>query len=363
MVSIVIQDNSLTDLVNAGLTVRHYAKRDINSKVYLESIEQKEQLWSNLEKYVDQKDRSLLILNFPLPSEETLEKIDLRPYEYSILSIPSELLTVTHKSKKILLEKGIVSMPQRNTYKCFPGEYVDQVEKKWMRISRIMSFEDKPGLINERDKQIIKGMLKTIRDPHLVIEKISEDDATFFSEAGEKVVPDTAKHIRKAGIEIVITSSKGCDLVQNAFYHFLECRTTPLGIKGMDESVILTMAPTFAYHMIRKCDIPTFGEVKSGKGAAIITKALDDVSMGILLGRISQRIVPIRFGKPKNVVEKTLKRRLIGGKGPKGRSYRGIKGRFPELEVKSRIIHAPRNAFENVIDVLRETGTAFEIKA
>lgn len=372
MVSIVVPESSLTDLINAGLTVRYYHKKDVDTEVHFVNVKNRDQFWNDIGRYIDEKDRSLLILNFPLPSEEILKKIKLRPYEYSILNIPSELIAVTPQSKKILLEKGIVSMPQRATYKCFPGEYTDKVERRWVRLSKLISFEREIGSINEKRVRILKGLLKIMgEDPHLAIQKIESDDVDFLCGAGTEEIP-ISKHLEKRDLEVVFTQCKGFDLFKAAFYHFLHCRKTPLGIKGEHESIILTEAPTFARYIFQKCNLTTKDEIRSGKGAAISTSILDETDIGILVGRLSQRNVTIEFsGKPKYVVLRTLKRRLIGEKGSGGRSYRGIKEKYPELEfmkrytgeVRKNIIYTPRYAFENVVDTLKETGTEFKIMA
>lgn len=362
--SIVIPKNSLTDLINAGLTVRHYTKKGEETKVRFVNEMEKEEFWNNIKKYADEKDRSLIILNLPLPSEETLKNIDLRPYEYSILYIPSEFITVTPQSRKILLEKGIVSMPQRDPYKCFPGEYIDKVEKRWMKIGKIVSFENELGSVSKRSIHIVKGLLKLIgENPLLAIQKIADDDVAFFDEAGKRPIGRIYKHIRKPDLEIVFTKGRKLDLIRIAFDHFLIRGKTPIGIKGEDESVILTDAPTFAHYIINKCNIKAKDQMKFGKGAAIIMDITDDANIGILIGRLSQRNVLVKFGKPKFVVKKTLIRKLVGGRGPEGRFYRGIKEKYPEIEIKKDIITIPRDAIENVIDALKETGTEFKIMA
>ena len=364
MVSIVIPENSLIDLINAGLTVRHYTKKGEETKVLIVNEMEKEEFWNDIKKCADEKDRSLIILNFPLPSEEVLENIDLRPYEYSILYIPSEFISVTPESRKILLQKGIVSMPQREPYKCFPGGYIDRVEKRWMKIGEIVSFENELGPVREGIIQTIGGLLKKAKeDPSLTIQKIARNDAAFFYEAAKEPIPEISKHIEKPDLEIVFTKGRGSDLLRIAFDHFLACRKTPIGVRGEDESVILINAPTFAHFVMDKCDFKAKEQMKLGKGAALTLGIFDDANIGLLVGRLCQKNVLIKFGKPRFVVEKTLKRKLVGGKGPGGRFYRGIKEKYPDLEIKKDIITAPMNAFENVIDTLKETGTDFKIMA
>lgn len=360
MVSIVIPKNSLPDLINAGLTVRHYTKKSEKTNVYSVSETAIEKFWSEIRKYVDKNDHSLIILNLPLPSEETLKSIDLKPYEYSILYIPSELVSMTPQSKRILLEKGIVFMPQRSTSKCFPGEYIDKVEKRWMAINKILSFESE--LTDQKSTDIIIGLLRLSEEnPLLAIERIAEDDADFFRKKGKEALPKTLKQIEMPSLEIRFTEAKRIDLIPIAFYHFLSNRKIPIGIKGESESVVITESPTFADSIFDEYNIKAVHKMKLGKAAAILTDLVDDVSIGLLLGRLSQRNVLIEFGYPKFVVRKTLLRKLVGGKGPKGRVYKGLKERYPNLLVKKDTIRTPRAAIENVIDILRETGTEFKI--
>ena len=365
MVSIVVPENSLIDLINAGLTVRHFTKKgEETPKVFLVHELEKEEFWNDVKKYADEKDRSLLILNFPLPEERVLKNIDLKPYEYSILYIPSEFISMTPQSRKILLEKGIVSMPQREPYKCFPGEYIDKVEKRWMKISKTVSLENELVPIRERSIRIIDGLLKIVKeDPLLAIGKIAKDDVAFFDEAARESIPEISRRIGKPDLEIVFAEGRGSDLIRVALDHFLSCRKTPIGVRGIDESVILTNAPTFAHYIMNECDISVKEQIRLGKGSAFTLDIIDDANIGLLVGRLSQKNVLIKFGKPSFVIEKTLKRKLVGGKGPSGRFYRGIKEKYPELEIKKGMIATPRDAFENVIDTLKETGTEFKIMA
>lgn len=360
MVSIVIPKDSLPDLINAGLTVRHYNRKGEEAKVYLISEVLKEKFWKEIRRYADKRDRSLIVLNFPLPSEETLKKISLRPYEYSILYIPSELISMTPQSKKILLEKGIVFMPQRSIYKCFPGEYIDKIERKWMKINEILSFEN--ASIDEKYIDTIKGLLKVSgKNPLQAIERIAEDDLDFFDRKSEETFSKTLKHIKKPNFEIWFTGGKGIDLIQAALHLFLSSKKTPIGIKGKKESAIITESSTFADHIFNKYDIKAKHKMKFGKGAAILTDFINDVDMGFLVGGLSHENIIIEFGHPKFVVKKTLLRKLVGGTGPNSRMYIGLKSKYPNIEIKKNYIKTPRAAIENVIDTLRETGTEFKI--
>jgi hypothetical protein len=363
VVSIVIQANSLPDFVNAGLTVRHYKMKGEEAKVYFLSEAKSEEFWSRIEKYVDKRDRSLIILNFPLPSKEILESINLEPYEYSILYIPSILISMTPQSKKTLLEKGIVFMPQRAIYKCFPGEYIDQVEKRWMSINQAISFESE--LEYKKDISIIVGLLKmSQKDPHLTIDKIANNDLEFFGNLGKESIPEIHRYIERPNLGIGFTESSGVDLIQIALGRFFsdkKIKKTLIGIKGKKGSLILTASPTFADHIFNKDQIKARHIMNFGKGAALLTDQIDDTSISLLVGRLSQQNVFIEFHDSKFVVKKTLLRKLMGGKGPGGRIYKGLKETFPEIDVKKDMIKTPIAAFENVIDTLKETGTEFRI--
>jgi len=364
VVSIVIPDNSVIDIINAGLTMRYYAKKDQKAEVHCVDPMKSDQFWSNIKDYIDKSDDTLLILDFPLPSKEILENIDLEPYEYSILNVPSELIAVTSEDREKLLEKGIVSMPQRSAYKCFPGEYIDKVERRWMSIGKKISFESMSESIDEETIKIAEGLLRTIgKDRDLAIDRVKENDVDFFCYASEPKAPKTLKHISKPDLELVFTSCSGFALFEIAFDHLLKCGKTPLGVMGDKKCVIMTMAPSFAHFWFERCDIIREAEIKFGRGAAIAASNIDDATMGMLIGRLAQRIIAIEFEQPKLAVRKTLMRRLVGGQGPKGRFYHGIKEKYPDLNVRKNIIDTPRDAFENVVDTLKETGARFRIVA
>ena len=360
MTSIVFPENSVTDLINAGLTARHYTMKSKEVRIFAIKETEKDVFWNNIQGYVDEESHSLVILNLPLPSEEALRNLDLRPYQQSIIHVPSKFMIITPQSRRILLEKGIVSMPQRPPYKCFPGEYTDHVEKRWMKIGKILSFGNELGSLSER--RIVRGLLKQMeRNPELVIQRIAENDVDFFEAVGEGPLPKISRQIVKPDCEIVSAEGTTSELIPVAFDHFLDSGKTPLGIKGTEDHLILTKSPTFASSIVNRCGLVTKSEKKFGKGAIMVLQKKDDLDIGLLMGRISQKTVFIRFGKPRFAVKKTLMRRIVGGLGPKGRSYRGISEEYPGIEIKKDIIVAPRDAVEDIIDSLRETGTEFEI--
>lgn len=362
MVSIIIPENSPVDLINAGMSLRHYTKKGDSLSINILNENDKEKFWNNIKKYIDEKDHTLLILNFPLPSEEILKNLKIEPYEYSILYIPSKFISVTPQIKKILLEKGIVSMPQREPYKCFPGEYIDEMEKKWIEIGKRISLKNDLDEKPAKHNKIINGILKKMEEnPMQVVKKIANDDTDFFIEASQSELPEVLKHIKKTDLEIISTKGKRPELVRLAVIHFLDCKKPLIGVKGVDSSLILTNAPTFAQFIIDDAKINTEVRWKFGGGAAMFIKTVEDTDIDFLLGRLSQKKLFIKFGSPKNVVKKTLRRRLLGGKGPKGRVYRGVKDIFPNIEIIQNIISLPRDAIEYVTDIFKETGTEFEL--
>jgi len=362
MISIIIPKNSLADLINAGMTHRYYAKKGEKVNINIINTEEKEDVWKNIKLYVDENG-TLLILNFPLPSDlNILKNLKLEPYDYSILYLPSKMIPITPIYKKILLEKGIVTMPKRELYKCFPGEYADKIEKKWIEISKIISLADKPKDLNEEYIKIVNGVLKAAeKNPNLAIEKISNDDIDFFVNESQISHPEELEHIEGPDHEIITTDCKKEELIPLAFYHFLHHRKNLIGVKGIDSLLILTVAPTFAIRIIEDNGFNTEGLWKFGDKAGIFIDIKDESDMPFLVGRLSQRNIFIEFGYPKYVVKKTLTRRLIGGKGPGGRSYRGVKDYYPSIEINKNIISLPTIAFENVIHVFQETGTKYKV--
>lgn len=362
MKSIIIPKNSLADLINAGMTVRFYKKKGEEINLNIINAEEKEEVWKNIKSYAVEEG-TLLILNFPLPSDlKILKNLNLEPYDYPILYLPSIKIPITPIYKKILLEKGIVSMPKRQLYKCFPGEYTDKIEKKWIEMSKLISLPVKPKNLNEKYVNIIKGILKTAENnPKLVIDKISNNDINFFLDESQNSSTEDLKHIQGSDYEIIETNSKREELIPLAFYHFLRHRKNIIGVKGIDSFLIHTVAPTIAFHIFKDYEINTEGLWKFGDNASMFIDIKEESDMPFLVGRLSQKKIFMEFGSPKYVVKKTLTRKLFGGKGPGGRSYRGVKDNYPSIEKFKNIISLPINASENVIHVFQETGTKYEI--
>jgi len=362
MVSIVIPKNSLSDVINAGLAHRYYTNKESKVKLYTVSEDKKKQFWLNIRKYVDSRDRSLLILDYPLLTEEEMKQVNLRPYEYSVLYIPSKLLAVSPEDRKILLEKGIAVVPPRDIWKCFLGNYDGQVEMKWMEINRIISLEAVSQTNSQHTINVIKGLLKTSEEnPNLAIEKVAEDDMNFFEKLGERRVPRFQREVCEPDIELISATGKMSELLQIAFVDLLNHRKIPLGIKSKDLFMFLIDSPTFASHVLADWKLKPTCQFRFGKNVAICTKVLDDVRIGMLLGKLSQVHILLRVGRPELAAQRTLYRRLLGGPGPGGRVYRGIRERFPDLEFRNNMVNTPRRALEEVIDTLKETRTKYEI--
>jgi hypothetical protein len=362
MVSIVIPKNSLSDLINAGLACRYYVSKGERVKLHLIDENKKEQFWTSVRQYVDKQDGSLLILNFPLSTEDELKHIDLEPYEYSILYIPGKSLAVTQENRKILFEKGIASVPPRDFWKCYPGNYDGEIERRWMEINRIVSLMEKPQTEDKLKMKIARGFLEAVEtDPKMTVERIAKDDRGFFEKLGENDIPKFERVLFEPNFELISAKGRGSHLLQIAFSDALNHRKFPLGIKGEEKVIFLIDSPTFAEHVFSQRKMKYKYQMKFGENAAFCTDLLDDVHLGSLLEVLARKKVFLKFWKPELVARRTLSRRLVGGKGPDGRSYRGIKDEFPELEVRNNVITAPREALEAVFNTLKETRTKYEI--
>lgn len=363
MVSIAIQENSLTDIINAGLTVRHYHKQDKDTNIHLIKEKKSDYFWLNLNRFADKNDNMLLIINIPVSNHEILEKIDMEPYEKSIIYLPSKNLSIDRESKKILLEKGIVTMPQRNTEKCFSGNYKGKIENRWMNICNLISFENKIYRIYNKTKKIIDGFItQSIKNPYKVIDFISNNDINFFENEGE-IILDKIKprSCLKSTFKILYSDYSGIDLFRAAIQLYLFIKNVPISIKGKEETLLLTNTPTLTKIIMKKCKINPKENIKLGKGLAMFLKEKEDINIGILMGKITPTKLIIQFNPPQSAHMKTLRRRLIGGPGPEGRLYRGLIEKYPEIEIKAPYIETPRDALENVIDVLVETGAEYDI--
>lgn len=360
MVYIVVPENSLVDMINAGLTLRHYWKKGESPTVNLVSESNCSIFWENIRDFVDPKDKRLVILNLSLPSEEVLKDIDLKPYESAILYVPSQFIAITPQIKKLLLKKGVVSMPQRAPHKCFPGEYTNEVENRWMEISKIASLDEELPSIGKEELDIIGGLLKRVNeDVNESIKRIAADDLNFFLEAGKKPLAGVQTRIERPDVDILSVSEDDTDLARIALNDFLESRKTPIGVSGETRSVILTITPTFASQVMRKCDFEVMSQTRLGKGAIFFLERSNLTLLSLLVGKLARETISIKFDQPKYVIRKTLIRRLIGGPGPQGRVYRGVKGLNRDM-IHKDIISAPQNAVEDVVDVLRESGSRFE---
>jgi hypothetical protein len=203
-------------------------------------------------------------------------------------------------------------------------------------------------------------------EPASLISNIANDNEAFFEKIG-KAQPEAqfTKHIINDNFEAIVLAENqpDTDALQTAFMHSVRFRKFPISVKGSKGSVVLTDSPTLAGYVFHGYNVKPRARIRLGNQAAILTKNIEDVEMGAVIGQLAKQNIRIRItGKPKTVGRKTLRRRLIGGKGPKGRSYRGIKDKYPEIQLENGIITAPRKAVEEVVGTLRETGTDYEIE-
>jgi len=363
MVTIAILENSVTDIINAGLTKKYFMKNDVETQIHFINENKINHFWNNVKKYTNKNDDTLIIINIPLPHNETLQKLELEPYEKTIFYLPSKKLSITESNKKILFDKGIVTMKQRENYKCFYGHYKRSIVNTWMKFCRLISFEFNIPRIYKKTKLILDGIINiSLNNKELAIEKILENDISFFFDEGEFLSVDSKiRDCKKQGFLLFNSAYSGISLLRASIQEFLKTKLVPIGIKGENEYLLLTSTPNFTNHILHECKFRDNFSILFGNGAAIFFNENDYDAFFITIGKTTPIEIMIRYDEPTLVHERTLKRRLIGGPGPEGRRYHGLNEKYPNLIVDGKYVVTPRNAIEEVIDILTESGSSYKI--
>jgi len=331
MVTIAILENSVTDIINAGLTKKYFMKNDVETQIHFINENKINHFWNNVKKYTNKNDDTLIIINIPLPHNETLQKLELEPYEKTIFYLPSKKLSITESNKKILFDKGIVEFNIPRIYK--------------------------------KTKLILDGIINiSLNNKELAIEKILENDISFFFDEGEFLSVDSKiRDCKKQGFLLFNSAYSGISLLRASIQEFLKTKLVPIGIKGENEYLLLTSTPNFTNHILHECKFRDNFSILFGNGAAIFFNENDYDAFFITIGKTTPIEIMIRYDEPTLVHERTLKRRLIGGPGPEGRRYHGLNEKYPNLIVDGKYVVTPRNAIEEVIDILTESGSSYKI--
>jgi hypothetical protein len=364
-VNVVTQLSSIHSLVNLALTIKELHKEGKNASYIFIPDDDLSNFWNNIQRYVDPKDRSLIILDIIHPESDVLEKIQFEPWKSVILYLISDLNAPNKRERELISEKGISITPLRRMSECFIGDVTGENEK-WIYYNKIISLEEKPDDLNKNDLSILRGIIGSCFKPRdEAIRYIQEGNIDFFLKLGredknEDIIVKTDQD-RICSIEAKRSSP---EFYGKAFETFLKCKFDPIAIYS-PISAIFTSKPTYYIQ-----NSPFKVRYRFGKGAIMSYGRLDKETISYFVGvGSSSRLLIEITNKPNNISYKTLKRRLFGGntserKGEKvyGKKYRSLKDSFKEIEsISNDKFLIPQNSFENVNALLHESGATYKV--
>ncbi len=363
MVNVVAPKGSPQAIINLGLTIKELQKIGRNGKPVL--ADEPEQFWNNLDKYVDESDKSLIILDMPHPKAGKS-----RPVQAAVIYIPSELNAPNIEERQTMLENGISVVPERKSSECFLGDLTKE-NKKWRDISSIISLEPKPKRLNEEQSSIIRGIVDVSqRSLSVAVDKVAEDDMYYFRKLGSETKRKSdLKVVTENGLcEIEIRANSQKDIGE-IFEAFLSCEKDPVIIKGV-LSGIFTIKPSLVEEIAASFKSKLKPIAIFGKASLLSPETIAYENLLFLAGKADRDLITLKIAPPKYVSDKTLRRWLVGGEtseakegGKKYRkTYHGLKENFPGLKFLAKnILSVPGEAYENTIARLHESGSEFQI--
>lgn len=378
MVNVVVPRNSVHALVNLALTMKELGREGKKARYQLVDEEQTNTFWKNLPKYVDRNDMSVIILDIPHPEFDALKQIALEPWKSVILYVPSELNAPNREERELMMEKGISVVPPRKTYESFLGDISSQNEM-WRNFSKILSMEERGENIDEKELYIVKGIIEVaITSPRDAIDHIMKDSVDYFHDVGSKHrQPDFVLHTPSERICFVEVKRMSPKFYGNAFETYMKCNVDPIGIYGA-MNAIFTIKPTFCMRLgeqetKEKVSKKKFSFLtRFGKGAIIgFSGQVDRSTVGYFSGICQRPQLLLKVSAPKFVTQKTLRRRLLGGKTSEKiegeryeKRYRGLAEHFSDLKFLTEdTLLVPEDAFENTIALLHRSGANYQLLA
>ncbi len=367
MVNVVVPEKSVQGTVNLALTINELKRQHRNATYQFVPESQQSDFWKNLRKHADKTDNSLLILDMPHPELSEVSGIELKPWQTTVIYIPSELNAPNREERDALVEKGISVVPARKTFECFVGDLTAENEA-WRNMSKILSMEEKSANIDRDELAAARGIAeKAIQAPKETINRIITGDLNYFRNLGKKrKEADVVVRTRDNNLVLIEAKRVSPKIFGVAFEACLKNDLDPVVIGGAIRA-LLTVKPNYIWQTTME-ETPNL-VARFGKGAIIrFNKKLDPRGLSYIAG-LNQQPVLLKFSEPKFISSKTLNRRLFGGKtsvriGEKEyeKKYSSLRDRFPDLRFITRdTMLVPGDAFEDTIALLHESGSKYEL--
>lgn len=356
--------------VGAGLSAQEIRASGNLADIRFVGVDEISDFWLSLQHKTDERDRSLLILGLPPPSEEVMAKMKPNEGNQLITYIPNSHNALNIEQKSILRGKGIFVLPERETYDCFLGD-IRKASRRWLHYSRLLSLhqlDDIPP--NSQDRRFLTSFIQVaLEQPTTAANKVSENGFDYF-EKNRPLGPKKLSLKKLKGAEVIHSSLRDePELVAAVFDKFLEHQFEPIGVIG-DGKWVLTNKPTYVRQVLPK-ELHIHDCVSFGKGAMLrFNRDVTESDFLVALGKCSfdKIVVEVKSGQGNLSPSqwKALKRRILGGEnkqvvGNKSylKRYHSIRDRDPEIRMEGRCIFATSKSFEEVVGVLRNMGVSY----
>src|SRR5581483_10608991 len=306
MVTLVALDNQIHNMINVGLSLKQLKSEDKYCKVKFIKQSKVEDFWNSLDSYVDDRDKTLVILDIPHPDVKKFYRPNANVGDGVILYLASELNPLTIEERESLLNKGITVVPERKSYECFLGP-ISKENEKWINTAKVLTLkENAPDHdVAELAQSIITSVLLS---PDQTVKKIAEGDSNYFIELQRK----KQKHI----INPEIISFNVCINLHGdvnkglaaAVGYYIAKHPEPLVLFGNNIKGILTRNPTFYQEKVLGKKIEPY--LKLGRASLFsFNKNTDDKEILVAAAKGQCSAYFVAIGKPSFMNSRTLQRR------------------------------------------------------
>lgn len=222
MVNVIASRTSIPAVINVALTVKELRSQGKSVNYRFVGSE----LWENVLKFTDPSDRSLVILDVPLPKD--VNEIKIEPGEVAVLYVPSKLNSPTRIEREILTEKGISVTPDREVSRCFLGDHEDE----WVKLNEIISMERAP---EQSELEKVRGIIQT---------SLSSMEETVERVIKGEDFKSPRRIVKRERRSILLAEKNSPEVYADLFEIYVTEGVEPMLVHGA-VNAIFTVKPTF----------------------------------------------------------------------------------------------------------------------
>ena len=366
MVNIIVPKYRPFSALAAGLTGREVSRAGQVPRFLFVEDADVPNLWKNPASYADEEDHAVIIVGVRPPSKQEAEGLPPVDAGVIVTYIPVRE-TSSARTLEFVRKRGAFVAPPRRLADCYLGDPAT-VAIEWKALARLLLLESKTSTVSRQQERLLDGFLRAyFRNPGEAAAMVQRNEIGelegLSTPAAERIrIVNLGKAVRVKGSR----ESQSTVAVRGVVVYY-RIRRQPILLDGREPAVFTTM-PTLGTELLREMHLPT-KTYRFGPGGLVQFRgAVSEEKLLLFAGQLARERVPILLTSSGDYTEKTLRRRIVGGrtKERKGlrtyeKLYRSMKDSHPDVEMNGKLIQAGQDSFEPVVRLLRSSGAEFRI--